>query len=321
VTIAMRAKKYQVLFAQAISALLLLLLARCAAQERAPLSTAINLAFADLHIQEDRSSRLSPSALQVARIIHVDSDLARLSELTNAKNPSTGPVTSLEELLLRQRITDAVVVAALDVDSVLDEMDYEREQTVELRSIIRARRDRAIGTTNLAVLAAGTGLGAVGGILSLSKTTSNVGNAIGFGSGGISTLFSLRGYRQVHRVDRPAWVLPNMLAVFLSQPEERHSHYPEDILAYLNSVPPGKGLPVSRKEQVLAEWIAAGRMGPVDLPKSKQRIALLTSTNAADKRLDMTLLNERGAMLADARDEVAQMKHDLADLLRGLRQQ
>jgi hypothetical protein len=111
-----------------------------------------------------------------------------------------------------------------------------------------------------------------------------------------------------------------MLAAFLSQPEERHSRYPEDVLAYLNSVPPGEGSPASRKEQVLAKWIAAGRMGPLDLPQSKQRIALLTSTNAADKRLDMALLNERGAMLADARDEVTQMKRDLADLLRGLRQ-
>jgi hypothetical protein len=174
----MRGKKCQILCALAISARLLFLPARCAAQESAPLTTAINLGSADLHILEAGSFKLSPDALQVARIIRVDSDIARLSELTTAKNPSSGPVTSLEELSLRQRITDAVVVATLDVDSVLDEMDYEREQTVELRSIIRARRDRAIGTTNMAVLAAGTGLGAVGGILSLSKTTSNVGNAI-----------------------------------------------------------------------------------------------------------------------------------------------
>ena len=316
----MRAKKCQISCALAVSALLLLLPARCTAQESAPLTTAINLGSADLHIQEDRSFKLSPNALQVARIIRIDSDIVRLSELTTAQNPTAGPVTSLEELSLRQRITGAIVVASLDVDSVLAEMDYEREQTVELRNVLRARRDRAIGTTNLAVLAASTGLGVVGGVLSFSKTTSNVGNAIGFASGGIGTLFSLRSYRQVHGAERPAWVLPNMLAAFLSQPEERHSRYPEDILAYLNSVPPGEGSRVSRKEQVLAVWIAADRMGPLDLPQSKQRIALLTSTNAADKRLDMTLLNERGAMLADARGEVAQMKHDLADLLRGLRQ-
>jgi hypothetical protein len=208
----MRGKKYSILSALAISALLLLLPARCAAQESAPLTTAINLGSPDLHHQEDPSFKLSPNALQVARIIRVDTDIARLSELTTAKNPSAGPITSLEELSLRQRITDAIVVASLDVDSVLDEMDYEREQTVELRSILRARRDRAMGTTNLAVLAAGTGLGVVGGVLSISKTTSSVGNAIGFASGGIATLFSLRSYRQVHAAERPAWVLPNMLA-------------------------------------------------------------------------------------------------------------
>jgi hypothetical protein len=321
VTISMRAKKCQILCALAVSALLLLLPAKYAAQVSAALSTATNLGSAHLQIQEDRSFKLSPNALQVARIIGVGSDIARLSELTTTKNPSATPVRSLEELSLRQRITDAIVVASLDVDSVLDEMDYEREQIVELRSILRARRDRAIGTTNLAVLAAGTGLGVVGGVLSFSKTTSNVGNAIGFASGGISTLFSLRSYRQVHGAERPAWVLPNMLAAFLSRPEERHSHYPEDIWAYLNSVPPGEDSKASRKEQVVAEWITAGRMGSLDLPQSKQKIALLTSTDAADKRLDMTLLNERGAMLADVRDEVAQMKHDLADLLRALKQQ
>jgi len=321
VTVAMRAKKCQILCALALSVLLLLLPAGCAAQESTPPTTAVNPGAADLQVHEDRSFKLSPNAWQVARIIGVDSDIARLSELTTTKNPGGGLVTSLEELSLRQRITDAIVVASLDVDSVLDEMDYEREQTAELRSILRARRDRAIGTTNLGVLAAGTGLGVAGGLLSLSKKTSTLGNGVGFASGGIATLFSLRGYRQAHSAERPAWVLPNMLAAFLSQPEERHSHYPDAILAYLNSVPPGEGSPASRKEQVVAEWIADHRVGPLDLPQSKQRIALLTSTNAADKRLDMALLNERGAMLADARDEVAEMKHDLADLLRGLKQQ
>ena len=86
----MRAKKCQILCALAISAFLLLLPARCAAQESTPLTTAIHLGSADLHIQEDRSFKLSPNALQVARIIRVESDIARLSELTTAKNLSAG---------------------------------------------------------------------------------------------------------------------------------------------------------------------------------------------------------------------------------------
>ena len=102
--------------------------------------------------------------------------------------------------------------------------------------------------------------------------------------------------------------------------EEALRHYPEDIWGYLNSVPAGGHSQASRKEQLLAEWAAGGRTGPQDSPKSKEKIALLTATNAADKKLNFSLLNERAAMLSDVRDEVAQMKHDLDDLLRGLRQ-
>jgi hypothetical protein len=60
-------------------------------------------------------------------------------------------------------------------------------------------------------------------------------------------------------------------------------------------------------------------MGPPDSPQWKRRIALPTSTNAADKDLNIELMNERAAMLADVGDQVLLMKHDLADLLRGLR--
>jgi hypothetical protein len=146
---------------------------------------------------------------------------------------------------------------------------------------VALQRDRAIGTTNVAVPAAGTGLGIVSGLLQFSKTTSSAGNAVGFAAGGISTLFSLRSFRQVHGGKRPAWVLPNMLAAFLGQPEEPHSHYSDEIWAYLNGVPSGTASQASRKEQMLAGWVAAGRIAPPDSPQWKRRIALLTSTNAA----------------------------------------
>jgi len=44
-----------------------------------------------------------------------------------------------------------------------------------------------------------------------------------------------------------------------------------------------------------------------------------TSTNAADKDLNIELMNEQAAMLADVGDQVSLMKPDLADLLRGLK--
>jgi hypothetical protein len=88
---------------------------------------------------------------------------------------------------------------------------------------------------------------------------------------------------------------------------------------YLNSVPSGAASQASRKEQMLAGWVAAGRSGSPDSTQWKRRLALLTSTNAADKDLNIELMNERAAMLADVGDQVSLMKHDLADLLHGLR--
>jgi len=317
--VAMRVPKSMILCALAVSGLLLVLFPTCPAQESHLVAADANPRFADTRNNEGERPKLSPNALQMARIIGVESDIEKLSSLTAAKGSGAAPGLSLEELSLRQQITDTVITASLDVDSAAAEIDYEREQTVELRSLWRYKRDRAIGSTNLAVLAAGTGLGIVSGVLQFSKTTSSAGNAVGFAAGGISTLFALHSFRQVHGGRRPAWVLPNMLAAFLGQPEEQHSHYPDDIWAYLNSVPSGTASQASRKEQLLAGWVAAGRIGPPDSPQWKRRIALLTSTNASDKDLNIELMNERAAMLADVADQVLLMKHDLADLLRGLR--
>ncbi len=308
-----------ILCALAVLGLLFILLPTCLAQESRLVATEANPRFADAQSNEVERSELPPNASQTARIIGVESDIEKLSSLTAPKGAGTAPGLSLEELALRQQITEAVIAVSLDVDSVAAEIDYEREQTVELRSLWRYKRDRAIGSTNLAVLAAGTGLGIVSGLLQFSKTTSSAGNAVGFAAGGISTLFSLRSFRQVHGGRRPAWVLPNMLAAFLGQPEEQHSHYPDDIWAYLNSVPPGAASQATRREQMLAGWVAAGRIASPDSPQWKRRVALLTSTNAADKDLNIELMNERAAMLADVEDQVLLMKHDLADLLRGLR--
>ncbi len=110
-----------------------------------------------------------------------------------------------------------------------------------------------------------------------------------------------------------------MLAAFFGEQEEQHSHYPEDVWAFLSSVPLGEGSQASRKQLVLDSWREAHRLGLLDSPQSKQRIALLTSTNAADKKLDIEVLNQRAAMLADVANQVVQMKQDLAEILRGLR--
>jgi hypothetical protein len=89
------------------------------AQEIGPVATPVNLHSAEAPSPQHGRFKVSSSASEVARIIGVDSEIARLSELAAAENLNGGPTTSLEELTLRERITEGVVVASLDVDSVL----------------------------------------------------------------------------------------------------------------------------------------------------------------------------------------------------------
>jgi hypothetical protein len=290
----------------------------CVAQGDRFEAASANPASTALLSQDGERYKLSPEALQVAKIIGVEPLVARLFALTSTKDLNAQTGTTLEELLLRQQITDSIVAASLDVDSVLSKIDYEREQTVELRTMLLSQRERAIGSTNTAILAIGTGLGIVSSALSVTKATSKAEDAVGFVAGGLSTLLWFRSYRQQRGGKRPDWVLPDMLGPFFSESDVSHS-YSDIIWTYLKSVPPGAMPQRSRKEQLLAEWQAAGRMGPLDSPQSTKKIALLTTSNAADKNLHLDTLSERGAMLADVRERVSLMHRDLRDLMQGLR--
>jgi hypothetical protein len=315
----MRAKFCLFRGALTFSVLFLFLPVICRAQVIISPGTAALGGFTDPSRQEAGRFMLSPSALQVAHIIGVEPLIMRLSSLAASKDIGDVTGMSLEELSLRQQITEAVVVASLDVDDVFDRIDYERAQIIELRDILRSNRDRAVGTTSVATLAIGTGLGVISGVLQFSDTTKGAGNAIGFAAGGISTLLSFHSIRQQRSGKRPAWVFPDMLSPLFGVSQEQQGSYPNTIWTYLNSAPPGGTSQASRRARILEEWKAANRFDPLDSPQGKAKIALLTDTKAANKKLSIDLLSERSAMLADVRNELSSVKRELRDLLRGVR--
>jgi hypothetical protein len=123
----------------AVSGLLLVLFTTCPAQESQLVASEANHRLADPQSNEGERSKLSPKALQMARIIGVESDIEKLSSLAAANGAGAAPGPSLDELSLRQQITDAVVAASLDVDSVAAEIDYEQQVQVP-QEICEARR-------------------------------------------------------------------------------------------------------------------------------------------------------------------------------------
>ena len=99
-----------------------------------------------------------------------------------------------------------------------------------------------------------------------------------------------------------------------------NSDYPEAVLAYLRSVPPGEPADAgSRLDQLMAEWRDAGRVGQSGNAKNDQKITRLTSGLHEKTKLSIDDLSDRMAMLGDVTGRVGLMKRDLGELMRSVR--
>jgi hypothetical protein len=254
------------------------------------------------------------NAEQVANILGISQLVSRARSM-HAQTPCESSPT-LPELALRQDILETVTVASLEVDGVLAELDSERARLSELSAALQARRDRAVNLTNVASLITGTGLGIAVNAMQFSSSTANLGNGLGVGSGIASTVLSIIGIRPQRSVGR----IPNLLAPLFSRPAELNSDYPETVLAYLRSVPPGEPADAgSRLDQLMAEWKEAGRVGQSGNAKTDQKIARLTSSLHEKTRLSIDDLSDRLAMLGDVTGRVGLMKRDLAELMHSVK--
>jgi hypothetical protein len=269
-------------------------------------------------VSGDPCRRLSPHAEQVAGILEVKSLVEQALVLRS--NRPAGAAMTVEELALREEISEAVLAASFDVDGVLAEIEQERAHIAEVSSFLQARRDRGVNLASVASLITGSGVGIAVNALQFSSSTADIGNGIGVGSGAASTALSLIGIRLQRGPKRQIGPAPNMLAIPFGRKPVLFSDYPEDVLAYLNSVPPGESPDRgTRLEQLIHEWIALGRLDPVNTPKGQKEVDLMTSSLSPKQKLRIDDLTNRAMMLADLAGRVSLMKRDLAELMRALR--
>jgi len=259
---------------------------------------------------------MTSDAEQIANEIGVMPMVQRLRALASRCNQAGG--ISVEELALHQHITEALVLASLDVDEVLAEIDHERAQIFEVRQLLSSGRDRKINLLNLANIVAGTGSGIIGTAMQFSDRTAIPGDAVGVSGGAAGVVFSILGLR-AQGGKGSLGIAPNMLAPLFERRPELRSVYPPDVWAYLNRAPASDPrIHVPWREELITEWVRAGRIGPPNAPGSQKKIDLLTSRIAEHKRLPLDVLNDRSLMLLDLRSRVSLMKHDLRDLLRAV---
>ena len=248
---------------------------------------------------------------ETAHIFGLDSKLQRLSSL-QSERPNDVP-TTLEELSARQ-------ASFLDVDSVLAELANEQSDLSSIRAALQNRRDKTVNRLTTASLLTGSGLGA--GVSAtqfnaLGSTTQDVGDAIGIGSGAASTILSILAARAQKGPSVRVEETPNMLAPLLGGVPAGNTHYPPEVLQYLQSPPMGKDPSRgTRLEQLMAEWDKAGRLSAADPTTRRRQIAALTASDDPAVKLTIDQLTDRIAMLGDVRGRVSLMKRDLADIMR-----
>lgn len=268
-----------------------------------------------------RTLQLSPEAVQIADQIGVGPLLKRLGRLPGGPS-ADGSRVNVESIAVRQEITEKVLAASLDVDSVNAVIDSEIEQIRGIRADIQAKRDKAQNIINIASIVTGGVAGAVTSALQFKSSTVNLGNGIGVGGGVGSVLLSIVGIQMQGGGRRTLGDSPRMLARFFGrQPDATEaipSGFPEAVWSYLDTGSPLQPNLGTRREQLIAKWRSEGLLKQDALPKGERRIESLSSNLASVKKLKIDDLNDRVTMLLDVRAKVSLMKRGLSEILRGL---
>jgi hypothetical protein len=275
---------------------------------------------------------LSSEAAQIADQIGVTPLLDQLANKGAISSPH-----SLESLVVRQEITEKILAASLDIDSVNAVIDSEVDQIRGIRADLQAKRDKAQNIINIASIVTGGAFGAVTSALQFKPSTVNLGNGIGVAGGAGSVVLSLIGIHKQGGGRRPLGDSPRMLARFLGRKpdamEAIPSVYPEAVWSYLNSAAPAQpslsasnssqsnpaqSNIVTRREQLVAKWRAEGRINQDTSPKSERRLKSISGNISQVGKLNISDLDNRVAMLLDVRAKVSLMKRGLSEIVRAL---
>jgi hypothetical protein len=260
---------------------------------------------------------LAPNAEQIAGEMGVLPRVQRVRALSIARAP--GGSMSLEELSLRQELTEAVVAASLDVDETIAEIGFEQDKVTEVQDRLTSAKNNKVNTLTLAGIMVGSGTSAIGTGMGLNNSLAKAGDWVQVfgGTGGI--VLSILALRVRGPTAPVGVVAPNMLAPFFGREPENNSVYPEDVWKYLSSAPADDPrVHVPWTQELIAQWVKNGRIGPPTAPESQAKIDRLTSAGANPGKLSIGDLIDRKGMLTDVRTRVALMNRDLRDLTKAV---
>ena len=244
---------------------------------------------------------VAPDAAEAAGLLGLEHSL----EAVRAEGTARAPPSSREE------ITRRVLQASFEADSAIAQIQEEQAAVAEVLGALQSEHDARLGTLNLAagVFAAGA---AVGTAMTLDDRTATAGTWITTVASGVGAALALYAALAPGTGTPPVRARSNLLAPFFGRPLVAGS-YPPLVWAYLDHAPPGET--VTRRQQLLAQWIRLGKIGegPGD-----PRIDALVRPISDRRAVDIGSLQDRSLMLWDVRARIASMKQGLLALLESM---
>ncbi len=242
-------------------------------------------------------------AAAIAGIIGVDGLLLRLDALSPRDD-------GLDALRVRQRAIERILLAMMDVQSVLAEIACEQARGEQVRAGLEGLAGRRAQRYALAGIVVSAISAIASGGLAIARPESNAANVVGIvggtaeGTAGIAGLAEGEGepFETRRNMLRDVWAGSGDTQLF-----------PASVWRFLNRAESGDAPGVSVRTELLSVWRADERLDDPQSREDAQRIALLFGEGG---RYTPELLQLREALLDLLQARVWLMSQDLDALLR-----
>jgi hypothetical protein len=249
----------------------------------------------------------------------------------------------IDELLLRQKITEVITTASLEVDGFMAQVDNESNHIREVKDHLSDQQSKHLSQSSLASNVASGG-GAVGSALEIGVKTATAGNWVGAIFGGLGAAFGFVNYFETLKSPKGCFPTtgkgscqpfvcpedgnasrgcsPTMLyhvfnpadPVPETDPSLFHSRYDLVIQNYLED--PSH----NRRQALIASWTQPrpGISDEKEKSEEKEEQDKLTANQNSPVKLSIDELADRLNKLADLRTVVARINRDLSRLTNDL---
>jgi hypothetical protein len=255
---------------------------------------------------------LSPVASEIADELGVTTIVERLVQIKSSP-AKADPALEFEHVRLKAQLTEMVLIASLQVRDVTARIDHEVVQLSRVHQLIQDRTDHGLKLNTLANV---FGAGAINEGCQSAEMAHNElpGEIIELIAGATTIMLSGMALKQQSGGSRRLPARPGLLAKPFGFSTDSEADYPPIVWAYLTHVPIGATTNQSRLQLLQRYWLMHQFSPDLRTPVGKRRAAMLAGVSS-EPRVNMSLLEDRTALLQDLRAEVIQVDRALLELL------